>query len=219
MIHGFVHGVLNTDNINVTGESFDYGPYRFLPHFDSHFTAAYFDQSGLYAYGQQPNILFWNLQQLEQSLKLMADLDFTENYDVFQDTFNHETMDLFCRKLNITHPNPEKLFKLTIQFLDHSKVDFAGFYFDWLGGQLRSGESPRNSYYQGALFDDFNTEMKKALPRHGELFKNPYFQNANPEFLLIDEIENLWNSIAEKDDWTPFYEKISRLRRLPPLPL
>lgn len=41
---GFVHGVLNTDNFNVTGESFDYGPWRFLPHFDPGFTAAYFDQ-------------------------------------------------------------------------------------------------------------------------------------------------------------------------------
>src|SRR5690606_31305719 len=39
---GFVHGVLNTDNINITGESFDYGPWRFLPHYDPAFTAAYF---------------------------------------------------------------------------------------------------------------------------------------------------------------------------------
>ena len=45
---GFVHGVLNTDNINITGESFDYGPWRFLPTYDPGFTAAYFDESGLY---------------------------------------------------------------------------------------------------------------------------------------------------------------------------
>ena len=44
---GFVHGVLNTDNINITGESFDYGPYRFLPRLDPNFTAAYFDQRPL----------------------------------------------------------------------------------------------------------------------------------------------------------------------------
>ena len=43
MAAGFVHGVLNTDNINITGESFDYGPYRFAPTFDPAFTAAYFD--------------------------------------------------------------------------------------------------------------------------------------------------------------------------------
>ena len=43
MVAGFVHGVLNTDNINVTGESFDYGPWRFAATFDPGFTAAYFD--------------------------------------------------------------------------------------------------------------------------------------------------------------------------------
>lgn len=51
MAAGFVHGVLNTDNINITGESFDYGPWRFLPVLEPGFTAAYFDETGLYAYG------------------------------------------------------------------------------------------------------------------------------------------------------------------------
>jgi hypothetical protein len=54
MMAGFVHGVLNTDNMNITGESFDYGPYRFLPTYDPEFTAAYFDHHGLYAFGRQP---------------------------------------------------------------------------------------------------------------------------------------------------------------------
>ena len=53
-IAGFVHGVLNTDNMNVTGESFDYGPYRFLPTFDPEFVAAYFDHTGLYRFAAAP---------------------------------------------------------------------------------------------------------------------------------------------------------------------
>ena len=57
MASGFVHGVLNSDNINVTGESFDYGPWRFAPVYDPTFTAAYFDESGLYAFGRQPGAL------------------------------------------------------------------------------------------------------------------------------------------------------------------
>ena len=64
MAAGFVHGVLNTDNMNITGESFDYGPYRFLPRNDPNFIAAYFDQAGLYAFGRQPEAVFWNLRQL-----------------------------------------------------------------------------------------------------------------------------------------------------------
>ena len=73
MVAGFVHGVLNTDNMNVSGESFDYGPWRWLPRFDPAFTAAYFDHSGLYAYGRQPTAIHWNCGQLAVALRLLAD--------------------------------------------------------------------------------------------------------------------------------------------------
>src|SRR6202044_1793208 len=69
MVAGFVHGVLNSDNMNVTGESFDYGPFRFLPAYDPDFTAAYFDHTGLYAYARQPGAVLVNLLRLAESLK------------------------------------------------------------------------------------------------------------------------------------------------------
>src|SRR5690606_38087646 len=70
MAAGFVHGVLNTDNLNITGESFDYGPWRFLPTSDPSFTAAYFDETGLYAFGRQPEAVSWALAQLGGALTL-----------------------------------------------------------------------------------------------------------------------------------------------------
>src|SRR3546814_21081854 len=60
MAAGFVHGVLNTDNISITAESFDYGPLRFNPTWNGSFTAAYFDESGLYAFGRQAETLHWH---------------------------------------------------------------------------------------------------------------------------------------------------------------
>jgi uncharacterized protein YdiU (UPF0061 family) len=75
MAAGFVHGVLNTDNMNLTGESFDYGPYRFLPRNDPNFVAAYFDSAGLYSFGRQPEAVFWNLQQLAGALSLVTGSD------------------------------------------------------------------------------------------------------------------------------------------------
>ena len=75
MAAGFVHGVLNTDNMNITGESFDYGPYRFLPQSDPNFTAAYFDHQGLYSFGRQPEAVFWNLQQLAGCLSQVTASD------------------------------------------------------------------------------------------------------------------------------------------------
>ncbi len=73
MSAGFVHGVLNTDNMDITGESFDYGPFRFLPTYDPSFVAAYFDHGGLYAYGRQPRAVFWNLHQLAEALGLLGE--------------------------------------------------------------------------------------------------------------------------------------------------
>jgi uncharacterized protein YdiU (UPF0061 family) len=72
MAAGFVHGVLNTDNLNITGESFDYGPWRFVPTSDPNFTAAYFDENGLYAFGRQPEAVSWALAQLGGALSLVC---------------------------------------------------------------------------------------------------------------------------------------------------
>ena len=73
MVAGFVHGVMNTDNMNITGESFDYGPYRFLPTLEPGYVAAYFDHGGLYAFGRQPDAMIWNLAQLAQCLSLITE--------------------------------------------------------------------------------------------------------------------------------------------------
>jgi uncharacterized protein YdiU (UPF0061 family) len=71
MAAGFTHGVLNTDNMSLAGESFDYGPFAFLDRWDPGFTAAYFDHSGLYAYGQQPLICHHNLRLLQEPLAML----------------------------------------------------------------------------------------------------------------------------------------------------
>lgn len=66
---GFCHAVLNTDNMSITGESFDYGPYAFIDQYNPNFTAAYFDYYGRYRYAQQPEICAWNLQMLQVPLR------------------------------------------------------------------------------------------------------------------------------------------------------
>jgi uncharacterized protein YdiU (UPF0061 family) len=71
MVAGFTHGVLNTDNMSLAGESFDYGPFAFLDRWDPGFTAAYFDHSGLYAYGRQPGICHDNLRLLQEPLAML----------------------------------------------------------------------------------------------------------------------------------------------------
>jgi uncharacterized protein YdiU (UPF0061 family) len=75
MAAGFCHAVLNTDNMSITGESFDYGPYAFIPSYDPNFTAAYFDYYGRYRYSNQPAVCYWNLQMLQYPLGMFMDKD------------------------------------------------------------------------------------------------------------------------------------------------
>jgi serine/tyrosine/threonine adenylyltransferase len=100
MAAGFVHGVLNTDNINITGESFDYGPWRFAPSFDAHFTAAYFDQTGLYSFGRQAEAIHWNLVQLAIALRPISDSDaLAAAIEPFGDLYVDALVDRFLWRL------------------------------------------------------------------------------------------------------------------------
>ena len=68
MAIGFVHGVMNTDNTALSGETLDYGPFGFLMHYDPEFVINHTDQTGRYAYGQQPRVMQWNLACLAETL-------------------------------------------------------------------------------------------------------------------------------------------------------
>ncbi|MCL1143676.1 protein adenylyltransferase SelO [Shewanella gaetbuli] len=72
---GFAHGVMNTDNMSIIGDSFDFGPFSFLDTFKEDFICNHSDHEGRYAFGQQPGIGFWNLQRLAQALTPLIDSD------------------------------------------------------------------------------------------------------------------------------------------------
>ncbi|WP_354468800.1 protein adenylyltransferase SelO family protein [Marinobacterium sp. MBR-109] len=80
--YGFVHGVLNTDNMSIIGETFDYGPFTFMDHYEPDHVANKNDHAGRYAFSRQPSIVLWNLAALAQALlplversRLEAELD------------------------------------------------------------------------------------------------------------------------------------------------
>jgi serine/tyrosine/threonine adenylyltransferase len=214
MIAGFVHGVLNSDNINVSGELFDYGPYRFLPDYDPQFTAAYFDQQGLYCFGAQPNNFLWNLQQLAACLtKACPDLPAQIILENFEDLFNDYLYQAFQNKLNIRFRDDEiatEALSLFFQTVQDKGILYEEAFFAFHSSRVNIDLPFSISTLDSAIKLKNLTSQSEVIDQ--KINEHPYFKKEKPETLLIDEIEMIWSSISEKDDWSLFYDKLQRLR-------
>ncbi len=214
MAAGFVHGVLNTDNINITGESFDYGPWRFAPAWDAGFTAAYFDHGGLYAFGRQAEALQWNLYQLANALRLIADVEeLKPALETYPLRYRAALSDAILGRLGVKRlgsSEDEALVAAIQTALVATQMDPDRFFFDWRGG-TRRGPSPAEHHYSHDAFGDFLRlipDFAAGAPSH------PYWADDAPCTMLIDEVEALWAPIAERDDWAPLHDKIAAIRRM-----
>ncbi len=218
MAAGFVHGVLNTDNMNITGESFDYGPYRFLPYSDPNFTAAYFDHSGLYSFGRQPEAVFWNLQQLAGCLSLATETDpLVEALNRFGPAYRRELMLAILGRLGVK-PRDDEANAALVQAVfaalaeGGERLRWEPFFFDWFGGgEARALAGPRAPLYEQPAFAAFRSLLADFEAERPDRLANPYFAAAEPEELIYEEIEAIWASIAEADDWSAFHAKLARI--------
>ena len=218
MAAGFVHGVLNTDNMVVTGESFDYGPWRFLPYSDPSFTAAYFDETGLYAFARQPSAAFWNLGRFAECLTLVCDVSPLEKElgrfeEFYRAAFPRRVLAILGLK-----PAGEdvdlNLLKSLFAWMGETKTPWPQVFFDWFGGQASEGRaaaSPIAKLYVAPAFEPVRAALLAHAPERPERLGQAYFREAAPASLLIEEVEALWAHIAERDDWGPFHEHMQRI--------
>jgi uncharacterized protein YdiU (UPF0061 family) len=222
MAAGFVHGVLNTDNLNVTGESFDYGPWRFVPASDPSFTAAYFDETGLYAFGRQPEAVSWALAQLGGALSLVCEASRLETELMrFASAYQHGLRQALFARLNLAAGAFEADLEFASQlfgWMTQSQAGWDQFFHDWYCGAAsaaRAAASPQAALYADASFRPVRAGLEARAPdgAAGRL-AHPYFQRATPHTMLIDEVEALWAPIAERDDWSLFEAKIGEVNEL-----
>ena len=201
MVAGFVHGVLNTDNMNISGESFDYGPWRFLPRWEPGFTAAYFDHSGLYAFGRQPEALHWNCGQLAVALRLITDAPpLIAALERFGPLYTAAIGRRWCWRLGVASLGAEKdgeLVGACERYLREGGVQPDAFFHAHRGGR--------------AVPDDLKGAFEGRDPAS---MHHPYWAEPNPQTMLIDEVEAIWSAIADDDDWGPLHAKVAALRRM-----
>jgi len=204
MVAGFVHGVLNTDNINVTGESFDYGPWRFTSHWEPGFTAAYFDQDGLYAFGRQAQAMHWNLSQFAIALRLLTDAEpmiaaLEEFPKLFQDAF----VKRFLWRLGVKSAGQDADRNL-IEYAERAMIEQRAKIDEFF---LRHRACANADYAtEGPDYKSFLSALRDA---GAETEKQP------PDCsMYIEEVEDIWTNIDAHDDWSKLYSKIAQIREL-----
>ena len=230
MAAGFCHAVLNTDNMSITGESFDYGPYAFIPTYNPTFTAAYFDYYGRYCYGYQPAICRLNLEMLQLPLAaVIPQADLEAALAKFDEHYYNAYRQLMVNKLGfeqLSEPQAEELLRLTIQFLQDSQVGYHAFFselaqqFDpsWRDevGQIFTQASFLQSDEQSSALaswrDLYNQLLQDLSSEELEKIKKR-LQDKNPKTALLRPvIEEVWEAIAQEDNWEPFYDLVRRLQ-------
>ena len=204
MAAGFVHGVLNRDNINVTGESFDYGPWRFTPFWEDDFIAAYFDHYGLYSFGRQPEAIHWDLAQFAGCMSLITEApplaDALGNWSA---RFDDELVAALLRRLGVD--GDRELAGALIRALQTREATIDRVFFDWRGGR-----DPGAERYPSPQFRELAAKLKgrERPPSHA------HWSDAEPCSMHIEEVEAIWSGIAERDDWSAFENKVAAIRRM-----
>ena len=132
MSFGFIHGVMNTDNCSISGETIDYGPCAFMDAFHQGRVFSSIDRQGRYAYGNQPQIVVWNMAQLATSLlqqmddKETAVDEATEIVHDMPELIEAAWLRRFAAKVGISNPRPEDV-DLINELLSLMKTDGADF--------------------------------------------------------------------------------------------
>ncbi|MEM8501529.1 MAG: YdiU family protein [Cyanobacteria bacterium P01_D01_bin.1] len=235
MTAGFCHAVLNTDNMSITGESFDYGPFAFMEEYDPKFTAAYFDYSGLYRYGNQPGACYWNLEKLAVALDGIVDADglrmgLSEYQPKYAEVYGDRLLEKLGFSLTLGHTidkaEKQSLIAQTLDLLETTRVSYHGFFltltqqFDvtWQSDaahilQVTLKNSDPKATEQLQQWRSLYQRTLRQLSGNSMSDVQQCLRETNPQIVLHrPRIEAVWEPITEADDWQPFYELLSSIQ-------
>ena len=164
MLVGFVHGVMNTDNTTISGETIDYGPCAFLDAYDPATVFSSIDHAGRYAYGNQPAIAQWNLARLGETLLPLIDEDVDAAVEAatavltsFAETFSRHHAEGMAAKLGLPVPDPDLAADLQ-ELLRAQHIDHTTFFRSLAAGTARS------LFAEPEPFDVWATRREALLP-------------------------------------------------------
>lgn len=201
---GFVHGVMNSDNMSIIGESIDYGPYGFMERFDANFVPNLSDYEGRYAYQNQPFIAQWNLTNLGKVFTHIANPEAIDamTYDfmkIFKRSYTHKMQ----QKLGVLEPHKSDrtLIKSLLQALQADEVDYTLFFYYLSHNDRVKLEAMAKDQLQTWLSEYDKRVTNTPLKNRLELM-----QTHNPKYILRETMLNSAIAKANKDDFSGINE-------------
>lgn len=220
---GFIHGVMNTDNMLLSGETIDYGPCAFMDTFDSAALYSSIDHQGRYAYRNQPAITNWNLTCLAQALVPLFDVDEEKSVEMaqnsltqFAEIYQAEYSAIFAKKLGLTstQSDDEKLIQDFLDLLQNQRCDFT-LAFRRLSELPVASEAIKPLFDFPNSFDDWISrwqsrcaeESISADDRHQQMMAT------NPAFIPRNHLVEAAIQQAYEGDFSLFHRLNKRLAR------
>jgi uncharacterized protein YdiU (UPF0061 family) len=227
LLVGFIHGVMNTDNMSVSGETIDYGPCAFMDTYDPATVFSSIDQGGRYAYGNQPRIALWNLTRLAEAvLPLLADehevaiAQAQEALGAFAPQFDAAYHAGLRRKLGLAteREGDAVLAGDLLNLMTESQADFT-LTFRGLADAAAGpdgDEALRNLFVDPQAFDAWAGRWRERLGNEAQdaSARRDAMRAANPAFIPRNHrVEAMIQAAVQRNDFAPFEELLRGLSR------
>jgi uncharacterized protein YdiU (UPF0061 family) len=221
---GFIHGVMNTDNMSIAGETIDYGPCAFMDAYDPGTVFSSIDANGRYAYGNQPRIGLWNLTRFAETLlPLLGDdetaaiaeaegalNEFAPQFQAAYDAGLRQKLGLFT-----THEDDAALIRSLLEAMTANKVDFTLFFRRLARAQSETGEEAiRSLFADPAAYDEWIVRWRArlALEPQDAAAREEMMDGVNPAFIPRNHrVEAVIKAAVEREDYGPFEELLTVL--------
>ncbi len=205
---GFNHGVMNTDNMSILGETLDYGPYGFLDAYNPDFICNHSDSQGRYAFRNQPMIGLWNLNALANAfLSLLPAEELRDALKVYEPEYQSQFYQLMGEKIDLPQPDEheKKLIDQLLKMLAASNTDYTIFFRAMAHYRAdKDNNELRNHIIDRDAFDNWNQAYSSALiKRNLDQDQRPQRLNRiNPKYVLRNYMAQIAIEKAEQQDYS-----------------
>lgn len=206
---GFCHGVMNTDNMSISGETFDYGPYGFMDAYQPDWICNHSDHNGRYAFNQQPKIAYWNLACLAQTFAHWLPVELLQSLiDEFPKAFEIAYLNRMRSKLGLLtkHPEDDRLVQSLLTLMAQNQSDYSLTFRSLLSVEAEYHLELKDYFSDQVALADWVARYKSRLLLDQSTVeeRQALMRQSNPAYVLRTYMAQQAIESAEQGDMTEF---------------